>query len=61
MKMNGSHRLPPHGDQQYYEMIGKYHQYSPGWNDFTGGGVSDLSQISFFIRDCAVRQMTTIM
>lgn len=40
---HGSHKLPPHGDQQYYEMIGKYHQYSPGWNDFTGGGVSDLS------------------
>lgn len=39
----GSHRLPPHGDQQYYEMIGKYHQYSPGWNDFSGGTVSDLS------------------
>lgn len=40
---HGSHRLPPHGDQQYYEMIGKYHQYSPGWNDFSGGTVSDLS------------------
>ncbi len=39
----GSHKLPPHGDQQYYEMIGKYHQYSPGWNDFSGGTVSDLS------------------
>ncbi len=30
----GSHKLPPHGDQQYYELIGKYHQFSPGWNDF---------------------------
>ncbi|MBS4033740.1 MAG: hypothetical protein KGZ85_04675 [Ignavibacterium sp.] len=29
-----SHTLPPHGDQQYFEMIGKYRQYSPGWNDF---------------------------
>jgi hypothetical protein len=34
----GSHKLPPHGEQQYYELIGKYHQYSSGWNDFTGGG-----------------------
>lgn len=33
----GSHHLPPYGDQQYYELIGKYHQFSPGWNDFTGG------------------------
>lgn len=28
-----SHRLPPYGDQQYYEMIGKYQQYNHGWND----------------------------
>ena len=27
----GSHNLPPHGEQQYYELIGKYHQYIPGW------------------------------
>ncbi len=35
------HALPPHGEQQYYELIGKYHQYSAGWNDFTGGGNKD--------------------
>lgn len=29
-----SHRLPFYGEQQYYELIGKYHQYAPGWNDF---------------------------
>jgi hypothetical protein len=40
----GSHKLAPHGEQQYYELIGKYHQYSPGWNDFNGGG--DISQVS---------------
>ena len=28
-----SHTLPPYGDQQYYELIGKYPQYNPGWND----------------------------
>jgi len=27
----GSHTLPAHGEQQYYELIGKYHQYIPGW------------------------------
>ncbi len=32
-----SHRLPPYGDQQYYELIGKYNQYSYGWNDKTEG------------------------
>lgn len=34
---HGSHKLPPHGDQQYYELIGKYFQYAGGWNDYTGG------------------------
>lgn len=38
----GSHHLPLHGEQQYYELIGKYHQYSPGWNDYTGGANHDL-------------------
>lgn len=28
-----SHTLPPHGDQQYYEEIGKYPQFNQGWND----------------------------
>lgn len=39
-----SHTLAPHGDQQYYEMIGKYHQFSSGWWDFNGG--SNNSEIS---------------
>jgi len=38
----GSHKLPPHGEQQYYELIGKYHQYSGGWNDYTGGANNSL-------------------
>lgn len=28
-----SHTLPPYGEQQYYELIGKYPQYNTGWND----------------------------
>jgi hypothetical protein len=40
----GSHNLPPHGEQQYYELIGKYHQYAAGWNDYNGG--ANNSQIS---------------
>ena len=28
-----THRLPAFGEQQYYELIGKYPQYSHGWND----------------------------
>jgi len=43
----GSHHLPPHGEQQYYELIGKYHEYSPGWNDFTGGANKELISPNF--------------
>lgn len=37
----GSHTLPRHGDQQYYEEIGKYDEYASGWNDF-GGSSADF-------------------
>jgi len=43
----GSHHLPPHGEQQYYELIGKYHQYSSGWDDFAGGANEDLISPNF--------------
>ncbi|MFA5805008.1 MAG: hypothetical protein WC879_10225 [Melioribacteraceae bacterium] len=29
-----SHRLPKYGEQQFYELIGKYPQFNVGWNDF---------------------------
>lgn len=29
-----SHVLPYFGEQQYYELIGKYYQYGPGWEDY---------------------------
>lgn len=29
-----SHQLPDFGDQQYYELIGKYFQFAPGWDDY---------------------------
>ncbi len=31
---NFSHVMPDYGSQQYYELISKYYQYGPGWNDF---------------------------
>jgi len=36
-----SHNLAPHGDQQYYEMIGKYEQFNMGWDDANPGLGSD--------------------
>lgn len=38
-----SHSLPPFGDQQYYELIGKYPQYASGWNDFNSEDYHDIS------------------
>jgi len=38
-----SHALPPFGDQQYYELIGKYPQYAGGWNDFNSDDYHDIS------------------
>lgn len=35
-----SHTLPRHGEQQYYEEIGKYIQYRSGWDDHVGGADS---------------------
>jgi hypothetical protein len=29
-----THHLPLHGQQQYYELIGKYPQYARGWEDY---------------------------
>ncbi len=41
-----SHTLPFYGEQQYYELIGKYHQYAPGWNDFDRNFVpEDVSEL----------------
>jgi hypothetical protein len=33
-----SHTLPRHGEQQYYEEIGKYVQYRSGWDDHDRSG-----------------------
>jgi hypothetical protein len=30
---NFSHQLPPYGEQQYYELIGKYQNFVVGWED----------------------------
>jgi hypothetical protein len=44
-----SHQLAPHGDQQYYEMIGKYAQFGGGWDDaatFQAGGFTKADVIA---------------
>ncbi len=47
-----THQLPLHGEQQYYELIGKYHQYSPGWDKYEGG--SDVHIIPAQMKSYAI-------
>ena len=38
-----SHQLPGFGEQQYYELIGKYFQFAPGWEDYPEWTAADGS------------------
>jgi hypothetical protein len=40
-----SHTLPVHGDQQYYEEVGKYEQYNSGWDDVSQSLPPDYATI----------------
>ena len=40
-----SHTIPRHGDQQYFEMIGKYPQFNQGWDDADPNSPSDYEFI----------------
>lgn len=35
-----SHPIPNYGSQQYYELVAKYFQFSPGWADFASTPMS---------------------
>jgi hypothetical protein len=37
-----SHSLPHYGEQQYYELIGKYPQFSQGWDDSDQNSTGDF-------------------
>lgn len=37
-----SHVLPDYGSQQYYELVSKYLQFGPGWNDYPRPGNNPL-------------------
>jgi hypothetical protein len=43
-----SHTLPAYGEQQYYELIGKYNQFNQGWDDAdqTPGSFHDGSPVT---------------
>lgn len=48
---NFSHVTPDYGSQQYYELISKYYQFGPGWNDFgtnrQGQTINSLYQLNW--------------
>ena len=41
-----SHHLPYYGEQQYYELIGKYPQFAVGWDQFWGGGAITTDKLN---------------
>jgi hypothetical protein len=53
-----SHRLPTHGEQQYFELVGKYDQYSYGWDDKVtiSDGWSDYRTISRNFHDYSLQR-----
>lgn len=54
-----SHKLPHYGEQQYYELIGKYDQFSPGWGDFTGETGMKASAAFLSYRDMRTKANNT--
>lgn len=58
---NFSHTLPPFGDQQYYEVIGKYQNFLKGWSDAIGKdinknnyGTYQLDQVDYYMGERAL-------
>lgn len=54
-----THNLPTEKTQQYYEMVGKYHQFSCGWSDYDGYE-RNLSDEIIYISDFAINVTDTI-
>ncbi len=55
-EINFSHQLPPVGEQQYYEVIGKYQNYVTGWSTADPSAINKnnygsikLPQVSFYM------------
>lgn len=44
-----SHKLPFFGEQQYYELVGKYFQFAPGWDDYPAYADDDGAYIGQII------------
>ncbi|HNR66815.1 MAG TPA: hypothetical protein PKN24_02095 [bacterium] len=52
-----SHGLHRNKDQQYYEMIGKYHQFNAGWDDATKGMSPDFQPDYDSVRDISALRL----
>lgn len=54
-----SHTLPPYGDQQYYELIGKYSEYAIGWYDYDVNRMNNLFEVhsSTYLQYASMRGM----
>lgn len=48
-----SHKLHTYGEQQYYELIGKYPQYSSGWDEFDPA-VDQFREVPQIMKDYSI-------
>ena len=48
---NFSHTLPPFGDQQYYEVIGKYQNFITGWTTAIGQDINKNNYGSYHLQE----------
>lgn len=53
------HNLPIEKNQQYYEMIDKYHQFSCGWSDFDGYERNPSDEI-IYVTDLVINGVDTV-
>ncbi len=44
-----SHTLPDFSEQQYYELVGKYYQFAPGWEDYPAWRATDTGEYTLAI------------
>lgn len=54
------HNLPIEQKQLYYEMVGKYHQFSCGWSDYDGYERDPMNEI-IYVSDFVINGADTVL
>jgi hypothetical protein len=60
-EVNFSHTLPPWGEQQYYEVIGKYKNFTAGWSDPNAGLANNSPGSQYYWANYSIPQVSQYM